>query len=183
MKKLIHKCKRWISYAIYYGLLQHFPHSNVPFLGRISQLLRYYIVRNLVTHSNGFFNVHKKANFCWGQSIKIGNNSDLGANCWIRADLDIGDNVMMAKDCIIYGRNHHFESLDIPIIYQGMNNYKKIIISDNVWIGARVTILPGVKIGEGVVIGAGSVVTRDILDNSIVAGNPAKIIGKRSAKS
>lgn len=65
------------------------------------------------------------------------------------------------------------------MIFQGFEEAKKVIIKDDVWIGSNVIILPGVTIESGAIIGAGSVVTKDVLKNTIVAGNPAKVIKER----
>jgi len=92
--------------------------------------------------------------------------------------LKIGNGVRIATHCVIIPSNHNFDRTDIPIFDQGEEN-KGIKINDDVWIGANSTILDGVEIGTGCVIGAGSVVTRSIPDFSIAVGVPAKVIRKR----
>jgi acetyltransferase-like isoleucine patch superfamily enzyme len=87
----------------------------------------------------------------------------------------IGRYCHLGQRLMIYGFNHNFEHPK-KIPYDEEKISKDVIISDFVWIGANVTILPGVNIGEGVIIGACSVVTKDIPDLAIAAGNPAKII-------
>lgn len=111
--------------------------------------------------------------------IVIGNNSGLGINCKVRGPLTIGDDVMMGPDVMIFVSNHQTSRTDIPMRGQGSTSRKRVIIEDDVWIGARVIILPGVKIGKGSIIGAGAVVTKDVPQYSVVAGNPAKIIKSR----
>lgn len=74
--------------------------------------------------------------------------------------------------------NHKFEDLDILIKNQGLDK-KGIVIEDNVWIGANVTILDGVKIGSGSVVAAGAVVNKDVPQNTIVAGVSCRVIGER----
>lgn len=86
---------------------------------------------------------------------------------------------MMAPDVIIIGENHQFSRLDVPMRLQGYQEYPPVYIDDDVWIGARVIILPGITIGKGSILGAGSVVTKDVPPFSIVAGNPARIIRNR----
>ena len=73
---------------------------------------------------------------------------------------------------------HSFENIDEPIKFQALTS-KPVIINDNCWIGGHVCVMPGVSIGEGVIIGAGSVVTKDIPDFVIAAGVPAKVIKNR----
>lgn len=86
---------------------------------------------------------------------------------------------MMGPECLIYTQNHVFESREIPMCQQGVTAPRPVEIGNDVWIGVRVIILPGVHVGDGAIIGAGSVVTRDVEPYSIVGGNPAKLIRKR----
>lgn len=86
---------------------------------------------------------------------------------------------MMAPECVILTRNHAFDRTDIPMGEQGVQQEKPVIIGNDVWLGQRVIILPGVHIGNGVIVGAGAVVTKDVPDYAVVAGNPARIIKYR----
>ena len=86
---------------------------------------------------------------------------------------------MMGPNVSCYPRNHAFNRTDIPMNQQGFAEEKPIIIEDDVWIGANSIILGGVKIGNGAIIGAGAVVTKDVPPRAIVAGNPAKLIKYR----
>ena len=92
----------------------------------------------------------------------------------------MGKNVMMGPDCIIYTQNHRFDDLEKPMIEQGFQKEKPVVIGDDVWIGVRVTILPGVRIGSHTVIAAGAVVTKDIPDYAIAGGVPAKVLKYRN---
>jgi len=123
--------------------------------------------------------VEKGADFKYGNTISIGNRSGLGVDAWIRADLTIGDDVMMGPRCMIYGKYHNVARTDIPMMDQGMGDYDPIVIEDDVWIGANVTILKGVRIGKGSIIGAAAVVTKSVDPYSIVGGNPARLIRSR----
>ena len=78
----------------------------------------------------------------------------------------------------IFSENHNFDKLDVPIKNQGVTKLKTVIGND-VWIGANVSIMAGVNIGDGCVIAAGAVVTKDIPAHSIVGGVPAKVIKNR----
>jgi len=124
-------------------------------------------------------NIEHGADFGSGRLISIGNRSGIGVDAWIRADIIIGNDVMMGPRCTIYGRYHRFDRTDIPMNRQGMGAYDPIYIEDDVWIGACVIILKGVSIGKGAIIAAGSVVTKDVKPYSIVAGNPARLIRHR----
>ena len=115
-----------------------------------------------------------------GNSLKIGNNVGVNHYCFIgvRGNITIGDNVIFGPRVNVFSENHIFNSLDVPIKNQGVEK-KDTIIGNDVWIGASVSIMPGVKIGNGCVIAAGSVVTKDVPDFSVIAGVPAKIIKNR----
>jgi acetyltransferase-like isoleucine patch superfamily enzyme len=93
-------------------------------------------------------------------------------------EIYIGDNVIMGGRIVFHTLNHNFEKKDFLIKTQGIS-VKPIKIEDDCWIGSDTIILPGVTIGKGSVIGAGSVVTKDVAPYSVVVGNPAKMVKKR----
>lgn len=109
--------------------------------------------------------------------IEIASNSTVNQFCVIRAHgkISIGQGVRIGPSTQIISLNHNFADPDKMIWKQGLSG-KPIRISDNVWIGSNVVVLPGVTIGKNVVIGAGSVVTKDIPHNSIAVGNPCKVL-------
>lgn len=119
-------------------------------------------------------NIEKGARF--GSELSLGDNSGIGINAQIAPYVTIGKDVMMGPDCMMYTTNHGMERTDIPMWKQKSSVPSPIVIDDDVWIGSRVIILSGVHIGKGSVIGAGSVVTKDVAPYSIVGGNPAKLI-------
>ena len=83
---------------------------------------------------------------------------------------------MMGPEVLIYTQNHCTSNPDVPMRTQGMTQIMPVIIEDDVWIGARVCILPGVVIGKGSVIGACAVVSKSIPPYSVAVGNPAKVV-------
>ena len=123
-------------------------------------------------------NIEKGAEF--DPEIKIGDNSGIGVDCMLSGKIIIGKNVMMAQQCIMYSYSHAFDRLDIPMCEQGFEEETPLIIGDDVWIGARVIILPGVKIGNHAILGAGAVVTKDVPDYAVVGGSPARILKMRN---
>ena len=160
---------------LYYGILINLPEK---FFGN---KLRSFVCRRIFAEAGKNIIVRKGALFGSGGKIQIGDNSRIGTNCrlMISEKIIIGKNVEMGPDVIIMDINHEFDKVDIPIIRQGYKAAKPVIIEDDVWIGARVIILPGITIKKGTVIGAGSIVTKDTFEYSIVAGNPSRIIGSR----
>lgn len=117
-------------------------------------------------------NIEKGAVF--HNSLVIGNNSGVGVNCLISNHVVIGNNVMMGPECLIYTNGHKFNKVTLQ--YEGYTESKPVFIEDDVWLGARCTILPGVTIGKGSTVGANSVVTKSVPPYSVAAGNPAKIV-------
>lgn len=109
--------------------------------------------------------------------IIIGNNFYMNAGCHILGEIIFGDDVLIGPKTVIWGRDHGIAKNEL--IRKQNHNKKKIIVGNDVWIGANVTILKGVSIGNGAVIGAGSVVTKDVPEYAIVAGNPARVVKYR----
>lgn len=111
----------------------------------------------------------------------IGDECDIGAHVIITSisSITLENNVLIAGNCYIGGARYNLEDLETPIMYQGIYSRGPITIGANTWIGACATVLDGVTIGKGCVIGAGSIVTKDVPDYAIVVGSPAKVIGSR----
>ena len=124
-------------------------------------------------------NVEPVANFYSGKQISIGDNSGIGFRAHLSGRITIGRDVMMGHDCIIWTLNHGFDRCDIPMTEQGFYPEEPVTIGDDVWIGARVIILPGVNIGSHAIIAAGAVVSKDVPEWAIVGGVPAKVIKMR----
>lgn len=114
------------------------------------------------------------------KNVKIGSNSGVGYRCIIPNGVEIGQNVMMGPEVIMYTQNHATQRLDQPMRMQGMRELKPIVIEDDVWIGARACILPGVTIGHGAVIGACAVVSKDVPPYAVLVGNPGRIVKMRN---
>ena len=107
--------------------------------------------------------------------VIIGDHTRVGLHNTIIGPVTIGSHVNMAQGVVVTALNHNFADPSQPIDMQGVNT-SPIIIDDDVWIGANVTITPGVSIGAHSVIGAGSVVTHDIPAGSVAVGTPAKVM-------
>jgi len=114
--------------------------------------------------------------FCdYGQNIKFGKNVFVNFNCTFLdcAEIEIGDNCMIASDVKLYTATHPINPEERN---SGLESAKPIKIRANCWIGGGAIILPGVEIGEGTTIGAGSVVTKNIPSRVVAVGNPCKVV-------
>ena len=124
-------------------------------------------------------NIDRGVKFGAGTHIKIKDNAKIGVNCQMPDDIEIGYDVMIGPDVLVIGHNHHYSNLEIPMRLQGIKKAPPVSIENDVWVGARVIILPGVTIGNGSIIGAGAVIAKNIPPYSICVGNPARIIKSR----
>lgn len=134
------------------------------------------VIKELFGKSDGAF-VNPPFYCDYGKNIEVGKNFFANYNCTILdvAKVKIGDNCQMAPNVAIYTAGHPVHPDTRNTLYEyGI----EVTIGNNVWIGGNTVICPGVHIGDNVVIGAGSVVTKDIPDWSIAAGNPCKVIRK-----
>ena len=86
---------------------------------------------------------------------------------------------MIAPNVSILNSTHNYQNIDLPLIMQGEEKNLNPVIEDDVWIGRNAVIMPSIKIGQGSIVGAGAVVTKDVEPYSIVGGVPAKFIKKR----
>ncbi len=116
-----------------------------------------------------------------GEGLIVGDYSNIGPFSYIGCSgmISIGKNVMISPRVSLYAENHNFERTDLPMKEQGVTR-SHITIEDDCWIAANAVILAGVTIGQGTIVAAGSIVTKDVPAHSIVAGNPAKVIRSRT---
>ena len=109
-----------------------------------------------------------------GRSSKILNNVNLDA----RGTIEIGEDTQVGFESMVVTSSHRFDDTTLPIKAQGMSD-APVKIGSDVWLGARVIVLPGVTIGDHAVVGAASVVTGNVPEWAVVAGNPARLIRYR----
>lgn len=110
--------------------------------------------------------------------IRIGEGCFLNLGVMVAAHglVEIGDHCMFANGCFVTDANHRFSDLEMPITWQGFESKGPTRIGSNVWCGANVVVTSGVTIGDRCVIGANSVVTKDLPAYAIAAGSPAKVL-------
>lgn len=173
---------RIISTVLYFGLARHLPPSFGPldFFG-LSNRCRVTLCRFIFKQiSKKIFIVNQGVGFGYGYNIQIGDYSAIGVNTSLDGTGGIvtGNNVMIASGVLILTANHKHDDMTRPMMWQGVES-APVIIEDDVWIGIRAIILPGVRVGRSSVIGAGAVVANNVPPFSIVVGNPAKVVRKR----
>lgn len=166
--------RKLLSFFFYflYNLGPRWLPNSDPFIFRWCKWVRYILAKGIIKQCGKNVNIQNRARF--GHNLVIGDNSGIGENCRIGSGTIIGNHVMMAPDVIIVSENHKYTKET----FEGRIR-KPVAIDDNVWIGYRVIILPGVRIGKNAIIGAGAVVTKDVPPYAIVGGVPAKVIKMR----
>ncbi|WP_027189368.1 acyltransferase [Paucidesulfovibrio longus] len=115
--------------------------------------------------------------------ITFGDNVTLNTGCFLGGGggLTIGSDVMIGAGSKIVTSAHTHDKTDIPMREQGLE-WKPVHVEDDVWFGFDVVVLPGVRIGRGSILGAASVVTRDVPPYSVVAGNPGRVLRQRTER-
>ena len=115
-----------------------------------------------------------------GEGLRVGDGSNIGAFSYIGCSgfIELGRNVMMGPRVNLMAENHNFDRADIPMKEQGVTR-SFIKIEDDVWLGAGSTVLAGVTVGQGSIVAAGAVVTKDVPAFSIVGGVPARVLKSR----
>lgn len=157
-----------------YGIFKYLP----PPLG---DYLRALFLR---VFSRGFacWHVREGISFWYPWRLSVGRDSTLNDFMWINASggIEIGEAVQIGSRVSLISDSHEFSDPDVPVYRQG-KKAAPIRIGDDVWIGINATILMGVSIGKGAVIGANALVNKDVPEYAIAAGVPARVIGSRRA--
>lgn len=170
------KLKRKLGAFVYYALASHLPPSwSGMKLGQTA--LRRFCGRLMLDECGKKVNIEKGAVF--SPRVTLGDRSGIGIDARIYGTCHIGRDVMMGADVTVITRNHRHDRTDIPMMDQGFEEERPVYIGDDVWIGDRVTVLPGVHIGNGCIIAAGAVVTKDVPEYTVAAGVPARVVKGR----
>lgn len=170
------KIKRIIGEVLYNFIGKHLPKSSAKYAFG-AKTFRYWCAKQMLNKCGENVNIESMASIT--SALEIGNNSGIGIASRIYGHVCIGDNVLMGPEVIILTSGHKYENADVLIRDQGRLPEKTVYIGNDVWIGARAIILPGVRIEDGAVIGAGAVVTKDVPPYTVVGGVPAKVIKQR----
>ncbi len=167
---------KYFFLGLYLLVFKHFPSSSFPVVGKLCKKLRYICCKQIFKSCGKNVNIERGASFGKGFDIEIGDNSGLGRHCHVPPNIIIGKDVMMAPNVFIFHLNHAFNNTEIPMRKQGITIKEAVIIGDDVWIGRSVFIMPGKKVANGSIIAAGTVLTKDFPEFSIIGGNPSKFI-------
>lgn len=178
--------------AVYCGILKLLPFSFALWLftslrytrGLIGFGLRYGLLKRLAKECGDNVGVNDSAFLRYPELLKLGSNISIHSLCYIDAqgEIEIGNDVSIAHNVSILSFEHDFSDVNKPIKDAPCIG-KKIVIENDIWIGAGVRILGGVTIGTGSIIGAGAVVTKDIPPKSVAVGVPARVIRTRTSKN
>lgn len=164
-----------LALLVYYGFAQFFPTQPVPGY-RFGYWLRSLLIKRIAVKCGEGVLVKQRCYVGAGFGLEVGSNSQLGHNARIGRNVSIGNDVLMGPDVVIMTTSHETSDINVPIRLQGKTEDKPVKIGDDVWVGTRVVILPGVTVGRGAIIGASAVVTKDVPPYSVVAGVPAKVV-------
>ncbi len=148
--------------------------------GNLGLVIRYALLKNLAKNVGDNVSVQPDVYLFNLQELSIENNVSIHPMTYIEAygGIEIGNDVSIAHGTTIMAVTHDFDDISIPIKDQGITG-QPIKLEDNVWVGAKATILGGCNIGAGAIIGAGAVVTKPVKKNTVVAGVSARVIEER----
>lgn len=172
----MNKLKKVVGYILYVFLGSLMPHYQGGYRWIICKKYKQICAKLMMDYCGSNVDIGRKISF--SSQVSLGDNSSIGDYCHMSGKISIGNNVMISPNVAFLSSNHKFSRIDIPMNRQG-GIEKEIIIGDDVWIGYGVIILAGVKIGNGAIVAAGSVVTKNVSEFDIVGGNPARIIKNR----
>lgn len=162
-----------VAWLIYTHLLSKIPYS-------LGNKCRNHYAHRYLKNFGKFSSISTNVRLLSPAGISIGQNVGIARDVNIdgRGGIEIGDFSIIGFESVLLTSTHNSSIKEIPIAKQGMYS-KQVKIGKNCWIGLRVTVLPGIEIGDGCIIGANSVVTKNIPSNSVAVGVPARIIRER----
>ena len=145
--------------------------------GKKGMLLRYILLKSLAISCGDNVSIHENVYIFEPENLVVGDNVSIHPMCYLEGTggIAIGDDVSIAHNVSLLSTTHKMSDTELPIKDQGIEE-ARVEIRNNVWIGCKATILMGVNVGEGSVVGANSVVTKDVRPYTVCVGSPAKEI-------
>jgi len=165
---------------LYRLIAMRLPHTFWPG-GRVFSWVRGTLLLGMGCHVGTGCEIEPHVDIGFHPNLKIGNFCQINQHVMMKS-VEMGDYVMIAPGVALLDRFHHFDRLDIPMAKQGASDRKVIKIGNDVWIGQNAIIMPGIEIGDGVIVGAGAVVTKNVPAYAIVTGVPAQVLKYRNAE-
>ena len=166
-----------IALFLYYSIGAVLPDIAFP-LGRLFNSIRCILLKKILPQFGRGNEIDAGVYIGNGSDVSIGNKCQINRGCRL-GNVRLGDYVMIGPDVVFIYQFHKSDSLQIPMVLQGSLHFDPCVVEDDVWIGTRSIIMPGVRISKGAIIGAGSVVTKDVASYAVVAGSPARLIRSR----
>lgn len=165
----------WNRARIHYEFMRRRAFARWPLHGNVLEAMR---EGRLSVGSGTLLEPHVWITAPERARVRIGEGTFLNLGVMVAAKelVEIGSHCMLANGCFVTDANHRFDDLERPLTWQGFTSKGPTRIGDNVWLGANVVVTSGVSIGERCVIGANSVVTRDLPPFSLAAGAPARVL-------
>jgi maltose O-acetyltransferase len=176
-----HRIRRWLALAAYYAVAAHLPDLAFPG-GRWFNRLRCSLLGQILPRCGERNEIDSSVYVGDGSDVEIGHRCQVNKGCRLTR-VSIGNYVMIGPDVLVIGQLHATADTSVPMIEQGKVLREVTRIDDDVWIGARAVVMPGVHIASGAIVGAGAVVTSDVPPNGVVAGVPARLVRLRGAEA
>lgn len=175
------KMKRFFFLFVYYAFARFLPPTNRNIVGKFGGKLRNLCCKHIFYKCGNVINIEHMAFFGNGKQVELGENSCIGIHCNVPNNIKIGEYVMMGPYCyFLETTTHVFDKTDVPIGLQGIRViHEPTIVGDDVWIGRQCIVITGKVIGSHTIIGAGTVVCKNIPDYVVAAGNPVRVVKNR----
>lgn len=173
---MLNSTKKALGYILYI-LTSWLPHYQLHYSWPITTAIRRAAGKLMFDHCGKKVDIGRRISF--SSHFSIDDHSSVGDNAYILGKVTIGKNVMMAANCAFIASNHNTDRIDIPMNRQGGTN-APITVGDDVWLCYGSIVCAGVTIGNGAIVAAGAVVTKDVPAYAVVGGVPAKILRYRN---
>jgi maltose O-acetyltransferase len=166
--------RRGLALVAYYLVAQRLPERTRPG-GELGRRFRAACCRTLFAEAGTWINIEPHVDFGNGRHVRLGTGSSIGRDSHV-SGLIAGPSVMIGPELLTIPQNHPLSGDGTRWLDDEAGEFRPPEVGEGTWIGARVILMPGVRIGRRCVIGAGAVVTRDVPDYAVVGGVPARVI-------